>query len=261
MSAVRTFIIPLVCYLVHVVTMPSTAAKPLPELPQSDLTLKGSQKGDLPLNARDHVRKVVAQCLADESLPTSWISPVHQVVQDISKAICAHDWLPGIQATRDFRRRHTLEAHATHGNAAATHEPQETRDADKDTLRPNKYLAPSKAAVASAGSSSPSPRRFRAPKLRGPELQEVNARAMGELQRLSNKSNVMDLSCNPPLGSMLHLVITLVLPEADPFFSLPDNPRCYFARGEFALPEVEDKNAKHGTVIDLSGVEGWKCEV
>lgn len=98
---------------------------------------------DLTPNARDHVRKVIAQGVTDESLPTSWITLVHQVVEDIGKAATDYDWLTGLQATRDFRRRRIVDAQTIINAAVSdTNESRETtRDKEKDVAKPtNKQL-------------------------------------------------------------------------------------------------------------------------
>lgn len=242
--------------------MSFSAAKPLPGIPYFDRASRKPQKRmDLTPNAHDHVRKVIAQCVTDESLPTSWITLVHQAVEDIGKAATDYDWLAGLQATKDFRRRRIVDAQTTiNSGIPETNESRETtKDKEKDTLKStNKQLSPPKA---TAGTSTPSPRRLRAPKLRGAELQELHSRAMAELQRLSNMSNVMNFSGDPPADSMLHLLITTVFSDDALFLSPPNPPGCQFVRGDFALPPSEGKQTRRQeTVIDISGIDSWKCD-
>lgn len=239
--------------------MSSPAAKPLPDIPRLYATARrdGRYRMELTPDARNHVHKVIAQCVAEESLPTLWVPLVHETVEEIGIAAIKYDWFPGIQATREFRRRHLLETFPI----AETIDPRESRDRDKDiTIKAKKQLSSTKALVppVSSYSRSPSPRRLRPPKLRGPELQELNSRAMVELRRLTNMSNVTDLSTSPPTDAMLHFVVTLVLHDPDPP-SVP--PSCSFVRGEFVLPRSEgEKNSESEDAADMSGLESWKCE-
>ncbi|KAF8309057.1 hypothetical protein DL93DRAFT_2086239 [Clavulina sp. PMI_390] len=240
----------------------SSRAKPLPQLPglgphdsHHDPTPHGIPKSPLlppfnpplSLSGRDHVRKIITQCILDESLPKSWVELVHIVVEDISKDVREFDWFRGLKAARDFRRQRTLlwdslvmsasgtntttspnpnvasgpasadannayDATVMSNRAAPGEKPNSEKDLLKSTLtsaaignrvssgsypRPSTPASAAPTAPNGSGTSS-TPRRLRPPKLRGSELQELNARALGELQRLANISNVMDLSCNPP---------------------------------------------------------------
>jgi len=239
---------------------PSSEAKPLPNIPRLYAVARrdGRYRMELTPAARNHVRKAIEQCVVEESLPTSWVPLIHQTVEEIGINATNYDWFPGIQPTRDFRRRHMLEMYTT----------VDTTDAgdgkDKDVAIKTKQLSPTKTLglPTSSYSRSPSPRRLRPPKLRGAELQELNSRAMTELRRLTNISNVMDLSTSPSTDSMLHFVVTLVLNDSDLYLSLPsDSPNCSFVRGEFVLPRSEgEKTSQSEDAADISGVDSWKCE-
>lgn len=233
-------------------TTPS-AAKPLPRLPNI-LPRAGAIERDLPPAAREHVRKIIAQCVADESLPTSWISLVHQVVEDIGRAVTDDNWLPGLCALKDARRKRVLESpDNVADNVTTNNVPNEYRDT-RETPR-HRHLSPLRH-LGTPGSPNLSPRRLRAPKLRGAELLELNARALAELTRLVGDSQAMFSSLD-----MIHLVVTLVSAEADdPSLASSSTPRCMFVKNQFVLPKADDNAVDGDRVLDLCGIESWKCE-
>lgn len=230
-------------------TTPS-AAKPLPRLPNILPRSTGVIERDLPPAAREHVRKIIAQCVADESLATSWISLVHQAVEDIGRAVTDDNWLPGLCALKDARRRRVLESSDIITVDNVTLNNNEYRDG-RETPR-HRHLMPLKH-LGTPGSPGLSPRRLRAPKLRGAELLELNTRALAELARLAGDSQAMFSSLD-----MIHLVVTLVSPDADdPSLASSSTPRCMFVKNQFVLPTAEDDSAG---VLDLCGIESWKCK-
>lgn len=244
--------------------MSSAAAKPLPDIPRIYVVARrnGRYRMELTPDARNHVRKVISQCVTEENLSASWVPVIHQTVEEIGSAVTNYDWFPGIQATRDFRRQHILE---TYSGSTDAIDPRDSKDKEKekDVTIKSKQLSPAKmlGPPIKPYSRSPSPRRLRPPKLRGPELQELNSRAMAELRRLTNISNVMDLSSSPPTDAMLHLVVTLVMLDVSSSSSSPiPAPGCSFARGEYVIPQSEGEKTSHSEdAADVSGVESWKC--
>lgn len=245
---------------------PAAGAKPLPRLPLFQ-SLDDPSRTELPPPARDHVRRIIAQCVADEggsssNLPTSCIPLVHQTVEDISKAILEGHWLDGLLALKDMRRKRvlSLDDSATPEGDNNTADLNEGRETPKPRHHHQHHLGLPKS-FTTPGGSSPSPRRLRTPKLRGTELLESNTRALAELQRLLTPEVRSSAS---PTMDLLHLVITLVTPDRDPFIAYPssnnNNMKCTFVKRSYVLPsESSSTSSKGEKVVDLVGVESWKC--
>jgi hypothetical protein len=145
--------------------MSSSAAKPLPDIPRIYVAAGRDRRYRMELtpDARNHVRKVVSQCVVEESLPTSWVPVIHQTIEEIGNAVTNYDWFSGIQATRDFRRQHILETYSPTDPI----DPRDNKDKDKDkdvTIK-TKQLSPAKtlSPPVKPYSRSPSPRRLRPP--------------------------------------------------------------------------------------------------
>lgn len=236
----------------------ATAVKPLPKLPLAQSS-NDIIRAELPPAARDHVRRIIAQCVADESssgLETSCIPLIHQAVEDISKAIHDGHWLDGLLALKDMRRKRTLllDGISTESPTSpnTSNEPSDGRETPKHRYH---HLGLSNSFVSPGNLTASSPRRLRTPKLRGQELAESNARAMTELQRLISPETQSSAS---PTMEMLHLVITLTTPDIDIFMAHPTKLRCSFVKHRFTLPD-DTSSSKTEKVVDVVGVESWKC--
>ena len=254
------------------------SVKPLPPTPASpDAQSKDSIK--LTPSAHEHVRKIIAQSISEEELPTSCVVLVQQVVDEVGEAVWEQDWLYGLRLSKEFRRRRALgfglggtseNASGTRTRAQTVGEGPSSTIGAKD-LKVSQLVGLGIGLGAGSRSPTPSPRRIRTPRARGVELTELNNRALTHLEQLiaTTTPNATTASIFPDEGPELaHLVITLTSTTedhvgSDPFHviprassSKPQAPKLDFRIGDFGVSDMRADNSRRA--FDVCGVETWK---